>query len=293
MKLTVSIVNYNAGEYLLKCLESLAKLENEADLKVYVIDNLSTDNSITKAQTKAASWRIKVHYILNQENVGFGRANNQVLRNLKTEYVLILNPDTEIGSGVIKTMLNFMEDNPSAGASTCEIVLPDGQVDLTAHRGFPTPKAAFLYFVLKNDSLYHLSKLDLRNIHEVDAISGSFMLIRKSVLDQVGVFDEDYFMYAEDIDLCFRIKQAGYKIMYVPAVTIIHHKGVSSGLKKHSQNITTAGLETRKRSLDAFYETMIIFYKKHLAKSYPVIINWLVYTGVNLKWWLAKRKLLV
>jgi len=100
-------------------------------------------------------------------------------------------------------------------------------------------------------------------------------------------------MYAEDLDLCYRIKEAGYKIMYVPAVSILHYKGVSSGLKKHSQDFTTADLETKKRSLDAFYKTMIIFYKKHYEKKYFFLINWLVYLGINIKWFLAKRKLTV
>jgi GT2 family glycosyltransferase len=147
--------------------------------------------------------------------------------------------------------------------------------------------------MLGNDSLYHLTDRNLEEIHEVDAITGAFFFTRKSVFEKVGYFDEDYFMYAEDIDLCYRIKKAGYKIMYIPKVSVLHSKGVSSGLKKHSQNISQANLETRKRSLNYFYKTMKIFYKKHYEKSYPFFINWLVYLGINLRWFLAKRKLTV
>jgi GT2 family glycosyltransferase len=176
---------------------------------------------------------------------------------------------------------------------TPRIVMSNGELDFAAHRGLPTPWASFKYFFLKDDSLYHLSKSDFNKPHEVDAISGSFLLTRKDVLEKSGIFDEDYWMYAEDIDLSYRIKKAGFKIIYLPNLEVLHHKGISSGLKKHSQGVSTATLETKKRSLDAFYYTMKIFYRKHLAKKHPFFINWLVYLGINIKWWLAKRKLIV
>ncbi len=288
-KLTVAIVNYNAGDYLTKCLPSLKKASNEADMKIIVIDNASTDDSIKNAQKKFP----EVLYILNSENVGFGKANNQVLKNLKTEFVLILNPDVEVEKGVIKGCIEYMKEHQDVGALTPEILLPDGRIDLTAHRGFPTPWASFKYFFLKNDDLYHLSKRDLKNVHEVDAVAGAFLLTRKSVLEKSGYFDEEYFMYAEDIDLCFRIKEKGYRIMYLPYLKVLHFKGVSTGLKKHSQEITTANFETRRRSLDAFYSTMKTFYRKHYAENNLFLINWIIYTGINAKWLLAKRKLTV
>lgn len=288
-KLTISIVNYNAGEYLLKCLASIEKVKDEAEIEVFIADNASTDGSIEKAKKEFP----KVNFVDTGANLGFGKAHNIVLKKLETEYVLILNPDTEIEKGVLKKTLDYMEENKDVGILTCKVMLPDGQVDLTAHRGLPTPWASFLYFVLKDDSLYHLSKKNMNKPHEVDAISGSFMLTRKSVLGTVGLFDEDYFMYAEDIDISYRIKQAGYKVIYFPLAKILHNKGISTGLKKHSQSESTATLETKKRSLDAFYETMKIFYKKHLEKKYPFFINWLVYLGINIKWALAKRSLTV
>lgn len=287
-KLTVSIVNYNTGDYLISCLNSLFKNSDKIDLSVWVIDNASSDNSFQKAKENFP----KVNFIQNKENLGFARAHNVVLREIKSEYILLLNPDTEIKKGVISTVFEFMEENSDVGAATCQILLPDGKVDLTAHRGFPTPLASLLYF-LGDDSRYHLSTKNLKSIHEVDAISGAFFFTRKSVLQKVGLFDEDYFLYAEDIDLCFRIKQAGFKIMYLPTVNIIHHKGISSGLKKHSQSVSMASFETKQKSLDAFYQTMKLFYKKHLEKGYPFFINWLVYFGIDIKWMLAKRNLTV
>ena len=286
--LSISIVNFNTGDYLIKSLDSLQKVKDEAEIEIWVVDNASSDKSFEKAKSKFNN----INFIKNNQNLGFGKAHNLVLRKFKTEYVLILNPDTEIKKGVISKMLQFMEDNPNVGAATCKILLPDGSLDWASHRGFPTPLASFMYF-LGDDSLYHLSKRRMDKAHEVDAISGSFFLTRKSVLDKVGLFDEDYFMYAEDLDLCFRIKKTGLTIMFVPDVFIIHHKGVSSGLKKHSQGITTATQKIRKRSLDEFYKTMKIFYKKNLEKHYPFFINWLVYLGINLKWFLAKRSMSV
>ncbi len=288
IKLTISIVNYNAGEYLLRCLGSIKKCSDEADITTYVVDNVSVDDSIKQAKAKFP----EVHFIDNSENIGFGRAHNQIIEKLKTDYILILNPDVEIEKGVISRMIDFMEQDDSIGVSTCKVVFPDGKIDLTAHRGFPTLLASILYF-LGNDKLYHMTGADLNTIHEVDSVAGAFMLIRKTALDKAHGFDKDYFLYAEEIDLCFRIKKAGFKVMYVPDVKIIHFKGVSTGIKKHSQEISTATKETKIRSLNSFYKTMIIFYKKHYAKQYPFFVNWFIYSAIYTKWWMAKRKLTV
>jgi GT2 family glycosyltransferase len=286
--LTVSIVNYNAGDYLLGTLESLRLVENEAEMEIVVVDNASTDDSIAKAKLKYP----KIKYILNKENLGFGKAHNQVLKTANTEFILVLNPDMIIKPGVIKECIEFFKKNDQVGAITPRIIFEDGRVDMTAHRGFPTPWASLLYF-LGNDSLYHQTMQDMKKPHEVDVITGAFFFTTKEVLEKVGVFDEDYFMYAEDIDLCYRIKKAGLKVMYLPDIQVVHFKGISSGLKEHTQQQTAADLETKKRSLNYFYSTMKIFYKKHLEKKYPFFVNRLVYLGIDLRWWLAKRKLTV
>lgn len=289
VKLTIIIVNFNGGEFLLQCLKSLQLIKGEVVFETWVVDNASWDGSLVEARKKFPG----INYLPNKENLGFGKANNLVLRKIRSDYILLLNPDSKVLPGTIKYMINFMDKNPNVGAATCKVVKEDGSLDWASHRGFPTPWASFLYFILKNDSLYHLTNKDVTKPHEVDAIAGAFFLTKKDVLDKVGYFDEDYFLYAEDLDLCFRIKQAGYKIMYVPDVKIIHYKGVTSGIKEHSQKISSSTKESAKAALDSFYQTMKIFYQKHLAKKYLFLINWLVYLGINLKWFLAKRKMQV
>lgn len=288
-RLSVILVNYNAGDFLIECLRSVYLSKDELDLDIWVVDNASEDESLIKAKEEFPQAR----YIGNKENLGFGTANNQALRQIENEYILILNPDTEVEKNTLPFMVDFMEKHPDVGAATCKALKSDGELDLAYHRGFPTPWASFLYYFFKDDRLYHLKDRDMNTLHEVDAISGSFFLTRKSVLDKVGLFDEDYWMYAEDLDLCFRIKKTGFKIMYVPDVEVVHFKGISSGLKKHSQEITTATKDSKLRAFNAFYETMKIFYRKNLARSYPFFINWSVYLAINLKWVLAKRKLSV
>lgn len=287
--LSVVIVDYNAGDFLINCLRTLYDCKKEANLKVYLVDNDSKDESADKAKKIFP----QIELIKNDENLGYGKANNIALKKIDTEFVLLLNPDTKMVPGTLEYMIKYMQENPDVGVATCKVEKEDGSIDWASHRGFPTPITAFFYYVLKNDKYYHLKDRDFNRVHEVDAVAGAFFITRKSVLDKVGLFDEDYFLYAEDIDLCYRIKQAGFKVMYVPEVKILHYKGVSSGIKRHSQEISTAQLESRKRAFNSFYETMIIFYKKHLAKKYPFFVNWLVYAGIHLKWMLAKRSMSV
>lgn len=286
-KLTISIVNYNAGGHLLSCLRSLKEVKDEVDFEVWVVDNASSDGIVGIIEQKYP-W---VCLIKNQDNLGFGKAHNQVIAKTNSPLLLFLNPDSKILPGTLKFMVDYMVGHKDVGVASCKVEKADGSLDWASHRGLPTPWASFLYFFIKNDRLYHLTDRNLDEPHEVDSIVGAFFLTRREVLEKVGNFDEDYWLYAEDIDLCYRIKQAGYKVMYVPQVKIIHLKGVSSGIKGHSQQLTTATLASKKRAFDSFYYTMILFYKKHLAKDYPALINWLVYTGINLKWFLAKRKL--
>lgn len=301
VKLSVVIVNFNAGDFLIRCLDSIVRAKEEADFEVWIIDNGSTDKSLEKAKKSRPDLKdngsksnpfLKVRYIENGQNLGFGAANNKALGEIKNEMILFLNPDTELKKGTIEYMLSFMSKHPQVGAATCKALHSDGSIDWAYHRGFPTPLASLLYF-LGWDRLYHLTSRDMDSPHEVDAISGSFFMTRKSVLDRVGIFDEDFWLYGEDLDLCFRIKEAGFKIMYVPQVTITHLKGVSSGIKEHSQKVATATSESRIKAFNSFYETMKIFYHKHLAYKYPFFINWIVYLGIDIKWLLAKRKLRV
>lgn len=282
--LTIAILNYNSGEYLLKCLRSIKLVAPEASTQTVVIDNSSTDESLKKAKSEFPD----IEFVESSENLGFAKGYNPTLKKIKTEFILLLNPDCILKKGVIKKMLEDFEDE-SVGAATCRIILPNGKVDLTAHRGFPTPWASMLY-IFGNDSKYHLTNRLSGQIHEVDAISGAFFMTKKPVLEKVGYLDERFFLYGEDLDVCLRIKNAGYKIIYDPSVEIVHFKGISSGLKKHSQDLSGADLKTRSRAKDAFFESMILFYNKHYKTSYPFFINWLVYLGIYTKWMFAKLK---
>lgn len=285
-KLTISIVNFNGGQYLLSCLKSLERVKEEVDYDVFVIDNASSDGSLESAKNKFS----KISYISNKENLGFGKAHNLVLKKAKTPYILILNPDCEVMPETLEYLIDFMENNPEVGVCSPKIEKADGTLDMASHRGFPTPWVSFLYFVLNDDRLYHLTDRDFSKTHEVDSVVGAFMLMSKKVLEEVGYFDEDYFLYGEDIDLCFRIKKAGFKVMYVPEVKIKHVKGISSGIKKHSQSDSGASVSTKSSSLNYFYSTMRLFYKKHYAQKYPFFINWLIYAGIDIKLFLARRK---
>lgn len=288
MKLSVIIVNYNCHDKILGCLESLKNLRNKnSDYEVIVVDNHSTDKSPEMIKVNA-SW---VKLIQNDSNLGFAKGNNKGLRLAQGKYILFLNPDTEIPQGAIETMLEFMENNPETGASTCRVELADQRLDPACHRGFPTPWASFSYFFKlerlfpksKTFGKYHMTWCQLDEPHEIDSPSGCFFLVRKSVLDKVGSFDEDYFLYGEDVDLAYRIKQAGFKILFYPKVKIIHYKGVSSGIKVTTSKVSKAKKDTRSLAVNAFYDAMWLFYQKHLRKKYPFFIGWLVYLGIWIK----------
>lgn len=283
--LTIVVLNFNSGEYLSKCLESIKLIEDEANISTVVIDNNSFDDSLNLAQEKFK----KIEFVKNPENYGFSKGYNATLKSVKEEFVLLLNPDCLLEKRVIKELLADFDEDPKVGAATGKIILSNGETDLTAHRGFPTPWASLRY-ALGDDSLYHLTGRLSEETHEVDAISGAFFLTKKSVLEKVGYLDERFFLYGEDIDLSLRIKKAGYKIIYDPSVKIIHYKGISSGLKKHSQEFSAANAATRKRAMNAFYGAMIIFYNKHYKNKYPFFINWLVYIGIYLRWGMALLK---
>ncbi len=191
-------------------------------------------------------------------------------------------------SDVIKKTLEDFEME-KVGVVTPKIVLPNGKTDLTAHRGFPTPWASLMY-AFKNDRWYHLTNKLSQEVHEVDAVAGAYLLTKKKILEEVGFLDPRFFLYGEDIDLSLRIKNQGYKILYDPEVKIIHNKGISSGLKKHSQELSSADSKTKQKARDSFYQAMILFYDKHYKGKYPFFISWLVYLGIYLKWAVARIK---
>lgn len=287
LDLSIIIVSYNTKDFLQKCIESIKSTAGDFTYEIIVVDNASRDGSvemISKSFKNAA-------LIENKENLGFSKANNIGVRKSSGKYVLFLNADTEVHENTLKTMLGFMDSQKQAGAATCKLVMPNGKIDDASHRGFPTPWNSFSHFsgiskILGKTKLfggYNLGYLDLSKTHEIDALAGAFMIVKREAGEQVGWWDEDYFFYGEDLDFCYLLKEKGWKIYYVPEVSILHYKGVSGGIKNISKDFTTANEETRIKSQKERFRAMRLFYKKHYEKKYPGFITWLVYLGVSLK----------
>jgi GT2 family glycosyltransferase len=278
MKLSVIIVNYNTKNYLRQALQSIEASRDKIDKETIVVDNASTDGSPAMIDSHF-NW---VKLIKTPQNLGYAAANNLGLTRAKGEYILFLNSDTQILSDTLTTMVKFMDQHSNVGVSSCRVELINGQIDPASHRGFPTPWAALTYFTgletafpkLRLFGQYHQGWQDLSTVHEIDSPAGAFFLTRKKILDQVGGFDDRFFMYAEDLDLSLRIKQAGWKIMYVPTTKIVHYKKKSGRESAH--------LGTRAKTKDYFFNTMKLFYDKHYRHKYPFFIRWLVLGGIKL-----------
>ncbi|MDD5694837.1 MAG: glycosyltransferase family 2 protein [Bacteroidales bacterium] len=213
MKLSVIIVNYNVRYFLEQCLLSVRKAIAELDAEVFVVDNNSVDSSAQMVREKFPG----VILIENNENIGFARANNQAIIRSQGEYVLLLNPDTVVEHDTFSKIVTFMDSHLDAGGLGVKMVDGNGKFLPESKRGLPTPAVAFykifglskLFPRSKRFGKYHLGYLDKDEIHPVDILSGACMLIRKTVLDRIGLLDETFFMYGEDIDLSYRITQAG------------------------------------------------------------------------------------
>ena len=285
--LSIVIVSYNTKNFLEICIESIKNTSKGFTYEIVVVDNASSDGSSEMIKENFKD----VLLIANKENLGFSKANNLGVKKTNGRYVLFLNSDTEVYENTLNTMIKFMDKTKEAGAATCKLELPSGKIDDASHRGFPTPWNSFLHFsgiskALGNTKLfggYNLGYLNLNETHEIDALAGAFMLVRREAGEQVGWWDEDYFFYGEDLDFCFMLKQKGWKIYYVPSVSILHHKGISGGIKKHSKEISTADEGTRIKSQKERFRAMKLFYKKHYERKYPWIITRLVYIGISVK----------
>jgi len=306
----IIIVNYNAGKFLKGCLDSIwqayqkdKKTKASYQLKkIIIVDNNSTDAS--KDYLKKLTFPENLtKVIFSHKNLGFSAGNNLGVKEAlkdQPDYILFLNPDTIVFANVFKTMIQFMENNPNVGISTCRLELTNGQPDQASHRGFPTPWRAFCHFS-NLERLFPKSKLfsgyglgylkDNPDPHEIDACSGAFLLIRRPLGEKLSWFDQDYFMYGEDIDLCYRAKQLGQKVFFLPQVKITHFWGVSSGIKPESKKITTANLTTKIKSAKASTEAMAIFYRKHYLNLYPKIVTNLVLAGIKVLTWLRVFKI--
>lgn len=278
MKLSIVVVNYNVKFFIEQCLYSVQRAIEDIETEVFVVDNNSVDGSCELIKEKFP-W---VKLIENKNNVGFSKANNQALKNAVGEYVLLLNPDTIVQEETFRSIIKFMDAHPQGGGLGVKMIDGKGHFLPESKRGVPTPMVAFykmfglakIFPRSKVFGQYHLSYLDKDEIHEIEILSGAFMFMRKSVLDEIGYLDEDYFMYGEDIDLSYRIIKAGYKNYYYPETTIIHYKGEST--KKGSVNYVLI-----------FYKAMIIFAKKQLSSKHSVIFSFLINIAIFFRAFLA------
>jgi GT2 family glycosyltransferase len=297
-KLAIVIVSYNVRDLLRDCLRSIAPDTTACALETWVVDNASRDGSADMARAEFPH----AHVIAAPRNGGFAYANNLAIRQLlgdgvwgmgdgtedalpspnshppSPDYVLLLNPDTVVPAGALDRLVGFMEAHPDVGACGPKLLLADGSLDVACRRSFPTPEIAFyrmtglsrLFPRSPRFGRYNMTYLDPDIETEVDAVVGACMLLRGSVVGEVGLLDEAYFMYGEDLDWAYRIKQYGWKIMYVPSVTVYHYKRASSTQRPF-------------QSIRAFYDAMRVFHRKHYAATTPAPLNALIELGITLK----------
>lgn len=292
--LSIIVLNYNTKDLTKNCLNSvLASKTDKYKIQIIAVDNGSCDGSVQMIRKEFP----QVILVDNKENYGFARGNNDGLLKAKGKYILFLNSDTKLFPETLKTMLDYMEENSKVGLSTCRVEFVDGSLDPASHRGFPTPWNAFSYFSGMDKlfphsrffSGYHLGYLNKRNIHEIDTPTGAFYLTRREIIESIGSFDERYFMYAEDIDLSLRIKNAGWKIMFVPTTKIIHYKKQSGRAKREQGKVTNEAKEIRGKTLRCFFDSMKIFYDTHYKNKYPWVTRELVLGAI---WIFTKVKLI-
>ena len=243
-KISIVIVSYNVSKLLDECLQSVARALQGIDGEVFVVDNHSVDKTIAMLKEKHP----EVKVIANEENVGFSRANNQAIRLSEAEYVLLLNPDTVVYENTLHGVLDFMDKHPEAGGAGVRMLTREGHRAPESRRSIPTPWVAMLK-MLGATRRYYMSHLSWDEPGQIEAVSGAFFLVRRKALDQVGLLDEDYFMYGEDIDLSYRLLKGGWQNWYLP-FDIIHYKGEST------QKSTF-------RYVHTFYQAMLIFFRKH------------------------------
>ena len=272
--ISVIIVNYKVKEYVANLLNSLRKAQHEFNLEIFVVDNDSGDDSVSYLHDRYP----EVNYIANEENVGFGKANNQAIRQAKGEYTLIINPDTLVSEDTLDVLVQHMEKNPHCGAAGCKILNPDGTFAPESRRSIPTIWSASCKVFGLNSLFpksrlfgqYYLSWLGEDEATEIPVLSGSFMFWRTDLLKELDGFDERFFMYGEDIDLCYRVQQTDYHIDYVPETSIIHYKGEST--KKGDL-----------RYIRIFNKALYQFFDKHYSSRYSLFFRVFIYMAIWLK----------
>lgn len=246
-KLAVIIVSYKVRFYIEQCIRSVERATRGIDCEIIVIDNHSDDGTVEYLKERFAA---RITLIESSHNLGFSRANNIAIRQSQSQYVLLLNPDTFVGEDSIASVLRFMDEHPQAGGAGVMMHNADGTVARESRRGLPTPWVSLLK-MMGLSRRYYMSDLPWDQPGRIDVMSGAFCLLRRETLDRVGLLDEDFFMYGEDIDLSYRILKGGYENWYVPA-RIVHYKGEST-------------VKSSFRYVHVFYQAMLIFFRKHYS----------------------------
>ena len=261
MRLSIVIVSYNVRDYLRQCLDSVREPIEQIGGEVFVVDNASHDDSVATVR-RDYPW---VRLITNKQNLGFSKANNIAIRQVAGEYVLLLNPDTVVGEGTLQGVLDFMDRHPKAGGAGVRMLLGDGTVAPESRRALPTPWVSCLK-MLGSTKRYYMSNLPWDEPGRIDVVSGAFCMLRRQALDAVGLLDEDFFMYGEDIDLSYRLLKGGWENWYLP-YDIIHYKGKSTQKSDY-------------RYVHIFYQAMLIFFRKHyghLSLFYTLPVKTAIY----------------
>lgn len=268
MNLSVVIVNYQTFELTRDTINSIFEYSYPFSLEVIVVDNASGDDSLSKLKDY---FKDSVKFIASGENRGFAAGNNLALRQVSSDYVLLLNSDTIVWENTLENIYDYMENHRDVGACGCRVRLENGDLDKACKRTFPNVKNSFfrLFHIptKSKDDNYNLTDLPDDEVYEIDCLTGAFMFMRGEALDDSGLLDETFFMYGEDIDLCYRIKHAGWKIIYYGKSSITHLKGASSKKQKN-------------KLIYEFYRAMYIYYKKHHAHESSFIVNMVVYFGI-------------
>lgn len=271
-KLSIVIVNYNVKHYLYQCIDSIFQSSSADDVEVIVVDNHSSDGSVEFIKNRFPNVKV----VALTHNLGFARANNIALRSASSEYMLLLNPDVVLGNDVLKEAVDFMTSHPECGGLGLRMLKVDGTDAMESRRGLPTPITSFYKMVglcnrfpkHKSFGKYYLGYLPWDEPAEIDVVSGAFFMLRKNALDKIGLLDEDFFMYGEDIDLSYRILKGGYQNWYIPS-RILHYKGEST----HKSSF---------RYVHVFYEAMLIFFRKHYGHM-SLLLSLPIKTAIYLK----------
>jgi GT2 family glycosyltransferase len=274
MLLSIIILNYNTKDLVVQALNSITCSRQH---EIIIVDNGSTDGSAGFFRKKFPNHRL----ITSNENLGFAGGNNLGLTAATGQYILLLNSDTVIIDRAIDKCLAYLDQHPLIGILTPKLTLTDGSVDLACHRGAPTIWNSLTYFTkmekifpgLKIFSGYHQLYKGLDSIHQIDATSGAAMFIRAKVIKDIGLLDERFFMYAEDLDFCYRARQQGWQIVYYPQSRIQHLKG-QSGTKHNDKQLQT-------QTKHYFYSTMKQYYDKHQGPGHPQIVRWITHQGID------------